>query len=74
MCCTSEHRIDILNAKSIGKKHLNVFITERFIEKAVSFWDSAEKFRRSHQRFSIKRPALKNFAIFTGKHLCWSLS
>ena len=33
----SEHCIDILNAKSIGKEHLNVFITERFIEKTVSF-------------------------------------
>ena len=32
----SEHRIDILNAKSIGKEHLNVFLTERFIEKTVS--------------------------------------
>ena len=32
----SEHRIDILNAKSIGKAHLNVF-KEQFIEKTVSF-------------------------------------
>ena len=28
--------------------------------------------RSSHQRCSIK-VVLKNFAIFTGKHLCWSL-
>ena len=27
----SEHRIDILNAKSIGKEYLNVFITEPFL-------------------------------------------
>ena len=27
----SEQRIDILNAKSIGKKYLNVIITEPFI-------------------------------------------
>ena len=33
----SEHRIDILNAKSIGKEHLNVFLTERFIERTLSF-------------------------------------
>ena len=33
---SSEHRVDILNAKSVGKEHLNVFITERFIEKTVS--------------------------------------
>ena len=35
----SEHRIDILIAKSIGKEHLNVFLTERSIKKTVSFWD-----------------------------------
>ena len=29
--------------------------------------------RSSHQRCSIKKIVLKNFAIFTGKHLCWSL-
>ena len=27
----------------------------------------------SHQRCSIKKAILKNFAIFTGKHLCWGL-
>ena len=30
--------------------------------------------RRSHWRCSIKKAFLKNFAIFTGKHMCWSLS
>ena len=35
----SEHRIDILNAKSIEKEHLNVFLTERSMEKTASFWD-----------------------------------
>ena len=40
--------IDILNARSIEKEHLNVFITERFIEKTIPFWDSVKKFRRSH--------------------------
>ena len=29
--------------------------------------------RSSHQRCSIEKAILKNFAIFTGKHLCWSL-
>ena len=43
----SENRIDILNARSIGKEHLNIFIDERFIEKL-------KKLRRSHQRCSIK--------------------
>ena len=26
-----------------------------------------------HLRCSVKKVVLKNFAIFTGKHLCWSL-
>ena len=30
-------------------------------------------FRSSHQRRSIKKGVLKNFAKFTGKHLCQSL-
>ena len=63
----SEHCIDLLNAKSIGKKYLNVFIIERFIEQTAYFWDSVKKFRRSHQRCSIKKDVLKNFTIFTGK-------
>ena len=28
--------------------------------------------KSSHWRCSIKKVVLKNFAIFTGKHLCWS--
>ena len=27
----------------------------------------------SHLRYCIKKAVLKNFGIFTGKHLCWSL-
>ena len=30
-------------------------------------------FRRSHQSCSIEKAVLKNFAIFTKKHLRWSL-
>ena len=37
------------------------------------FLDSVKKFIRSHQKWPIKKVVLKNFAIFTGKHLCWSL-
>ena len=29
--------------------------------------------KNSHRRCSIKKAVLKNFTIFTGKHLCWSL-
>ena len=31
------------------------------------------KFRSSRWQMSIKKEVFKNFAIFTGKHLCWSL-
>ena len=31
-------------------------------------------FRSSHRRYFIEKSVLKNFATFTGKHLCWSLS
>ena len=31
------------------------------------------EYRSSHWRCSIKKDTLKNFAIFTEKHLCWSL-
>ena len=33
-------------------------------------WSSS---RSSRRRCSIKKAVLKNFTIFTGKHLCWSL-
>ena len=29
--------------------------------------------KSSHSQMSFKKGVLKNFAIFTGKHLCWSL-
>ena len=28
--------------------------------------------RSSHQRYSVKEVVRKNFAIFTGKYICWS--
>ena len=31
-----------------------------------------KRYRSSHQKCSIKRAVLKNFSIFTGKHLCRS--
>ena len=70
----SEHHIDILNVKSVGKEHLTPsFITESFIEKTVSFWDSVKKFKRSHQRSSIKKLFLKISQHSQEKNLWWSL-
>ena len=36
-------------------------------------WVKIVKNRSSHRRCSIYKDISKNFAIFTGKHLCWSL-
>ena len=30
-------------------------------------------YRSSHRRYSVRKGVLRNFAIFTGKHLCRSL-
>ena len=46
----SVHRIKILNEKSIRKE----LLVEPFIEKTVSSWYSVKKFKRSHQRRSMK--------------------
>ena len=44
------------------------------------FWNSEKhlyfrtlKIRNSHRRFSVKKGVPRNFAQFTGKHLCESL-
>ena len=39
----------------------------------VIFSKFCKKFRDSHPSCSIKKDLLKNFIIFTGKHLCWIL-
>ena len=31
-----------------------------------------KKYRSSHRKCSVRKGVLKNFANFTGKHLCWS--
>ena len=41
---------------------------KRLDKESLAFED-----RSSHRRCSIKKGALKIFAIFTGKHLCWRL-
>ena len=65
----SKYRIEILNAKSTGKELLNIFITEPFIKKMVSFWDSIKKFKRSHQWWSIKKLLLK-ILQYSQENLC----
>ena len=41
--------------------------------KGVKFDIGETTNRSSHHSFSMKRAVLKNFAIFTEKHLCWGL-
>ena len=40
---------------------------------ANSSAEEQNKFRSTLWRRSLKKAVLKNCAIFTGKHLCWSL-
>ena len=49
--------------------HIAAFTQKNYlVEKMRMVWN-----RSSHQRCSLKKPVLKNFEMFTGKHLRWSL-
>ena len=53
-------------------------VDHKLIKKIFVFdvsWESVtlSKNTSSHQRCSVKKAVLKIFAIFTEKHLCWSL-
>ena len=39
----------------------------------IDFLRNSAIFRSSHRRYSMQKPVPKNFVIFTGKQLCWSL-
>ena len=66
--CAKRHRKWISTCIFL-KYHIN-FSKQRkyFYGSDIKF----EKTRSSHQRRSIKKAVLKNFSIFTAKHLCWS--
>ena len=52
-----------------------VFITEsRTGFRFELLWKHKLKVRSSHWNSSVKKNVLRNFASFTGKQLCWSLS
>ena len=51
------------------QKNMNLLIWS----KIMTFVFFIKAFRSSHQTCSIKKTVLKNFAIFTEKHPCWSL-
>ena len=47
-------------------------MTRASLRHTMNHSDLLNLFRSSHQRCSVKRAVLKNFAIFTGKHRCRS--
>ena len=57
-------------------KHKLEFLTNSFVQIPlikIEFLRNSTIFRSSHRRCSIEKSVLKNFVIFTGKQLCWSL-
>ena len=48
-------------------------MTRASLRHTMKHSDFLDLFRSSHRRCSVKKAVLKNFANFTGKHLCWSL-
>ena len=50
---------------------LIVITVDKYVVKK-SFYSTY--YGSSHSRCCIKKAILKNFAIFTGKHLCWSIT
>ena len=55
------------------KKLAKMLRTQPLRTLKLKIWKLLPCVRSSHQRCSIKKGALKNFAKFTGKHLCQSL-
>ena len=56
--------------------HLQIFSNHARLKDAMEqvYHPRLPSFRSSQRRYSIMRAVLKTFVIFTGKHLCWSLS
>ena len=64
-----------LSARKIGCVEVNLSRPKRGNTdwKWVKDGFQASRFRSSHRRCSMKKAALKDFVVFTGKHLCLSL-
>ena len=58
--------------KKVGGTDTVIKISFDFIAESLMIAINNCLTRSSHQRCSIKKAVLKNFAIFTGKHLRWS--
>ena len=58
--------------------YFSTFYITRHVELVYSFMINVVSFdkilqKRNRRCSTTRKPILKNFAIFTGKHLCWSL-
>ena len=61
-----------VNEKPVWKKIQENPSKNMSVEKKLIIWRYFAPFKSSHRRCTIKKD-VKNFASFTGKHLCWSL-
>ena len=74
-----QHRCFVRNLRKFLRKPLKPSVNVCF-SRSLLGWVKVKKIaeivakaRSSHPRCSMKKAFLKYFAIFTGKHLCWSL-
>ena len=59
---------------AIGCCSLLLFVSQVVVlYQFIIIWWLLTYFRNSHHGYFIKKAILQNFAIFTGKHLYWSL-
>ena len=64
-----ENKDDTVSTRSSFNTILKIIFESAFTNSS----DFAEKNRSNHRRCSIRKDVLRNFAKFTGKHLCHSL-
>ena len=65
-------RIPFYSCMFWGKRY-DAICSESILPETIVFTDESKQFQSHHWRCSIKNASLKNFAIFTRKHLRWSL-
>ena len=53
--------------------HKSPSVSPDNIKKPEDFWFFQGTCKSSYRRCSITKSVLRNFATFTGKHLCWSI-
>ena len=64
-----ENKDDTVSTRSSFNTILKIIFESAFTNSS----DVAEKNRSNHRRCSVRKGVLRNFAKFTGKHLCHSL-